>query len=35
MADNRTIGELNRLIRVCMDGEAGFLVVAESVRNRG
>lgn len=35
MADNRTISELNRLIRVCLDGEAGFLVVAESVRNRG
>ncbi len=35
MADNQTVNELNRLIRVCKDGEAGFLVVAESVRNRG
>lgn len=35
MADSQTIDELNRLIRICLDGEAGFLVVAESVRNRG
>lgn len=35
MADTQTIAELNRLIRICLDGEAGFLVVAESVRNRG
>jgi uncharacterized protein (TIGR02284 family) len=35
VADNQTIAELNRLIRICLDGEAGFLVVAESVRNRG
>lgn len=35
MADSQTIAELNRLIRICRDGEAGFLVVAESIRNRG
>jgi uncharacterized protein (TIGR02284 family) len=35
MANNPTISELNRLIRICLDGEAGFLVVSESVRNRG
>jgi uncharacterized protein (TIGR02284 family) len=35
MADTQTVNELNRLIRICIDGEAGFLVVSESVRNRG
>lgn len=35
MANSQTVNELNRLIRICLDGESGFLVVAESVRNRG
>ncbi|MGH2537051.1 MAG: PA2169 family four-helix-bundle protein [Candidatus Promineifilaceae bacterium] len=35
MANEQAVATLNRLIRLCIDGELGFSVAAESVRNRG
>ena len=35
MADKQGATELNKLIKISRDGEDGFRVVAESVRNRG
>lgn len=35
MTDKQIIQSLNKLVRMCRDGEEGFRVAAENVRNRG